>query len=239
VSGKPGHFFCSIHFVVYSTLIEKHFMSIDYLVIEGNIGAGKTTLARMLSVDLNSKLILEGFSDNPFLPKFYADPAKYSFPLELSFLAERYSQLKTDLESRDLFHELTITDYYFMKSLIFAQNTLAPDEYNLYRKFFDIIYERMPKPDLYVYLHLPENMLIENIRKRGRDYEQSIELSYLKTIREGYFNFFSQQTGFPVLIIDTSNVDFVNNRSDYLLIRTLLFENKHSDGISRVILKNG
>lgn len=214
-------------------------MSIDYLVIEGNIGAGKTTLATMLSVDFNSKLILEGFSGNPFLPKFYADPVKYSFPLELSFLAERYSQLKTDLESRDLFQEHTITDYYFMKSLIFAQNTLAPDEYNLYRKFFDIIYERMPKPDLYVYLHLPENMLIENIRKRGRDYEQSIELSYLKTIREGYFKFFSQQTGFPVLIIDTSNVDFVNNHSDYLLIRSLLFENKYPDGISRVILKNG
>ncbi len=211
-------------------------MSIDYLVIEGNIGAGKTTLATMLSADLNSRLILEGFSDNPFLPKFYSDPAKYSFPLELSFLAERYSQLKNDLASRDLFHELTIMDYYFMKSLIFAQNTLAPDEYNLYRKFFDIIYERLPKPDLYVYLHIPENMLIENIRLRGRDYEQSIEPDYLRTIKEGYFNFFSQQNDFPVLIIDTSNVDFVKNNTHYQLIKELIFEKKYPIGISREIL---
>lgn len=211
-------------------------MSIDYLVIEGNIGAGKTTLATMLSADLNSKLILEGFSDNPFLPKFYSDPAKYSFPLELSFLAERYSQLKNDLASRDLFHDLTIMDYYFMKSLIFAQNTLAPDEYNLYRKFFDIIYERLPKPDLYVYLHIPESKLIENIRMRGRDYEQSIEISYLRTIKEGYFNFFSQQTDFPVLIIDTSNVDFVKNSAHYQMIKDLIFANRYPNGISREIL---
>jgi len=211
-------------------------MSIDYLVIEGNIGAGKTTLATMLSADLNSKLILEGFSDNPFLPKFYSDPAKYSFPLELSFLAERYSQLKNDLASRDLFHELTIMDYYFMKSLIFAQNTLAPDEYNLYRKFFDIIYERLPKPDLYVYLHIPESKLIENIRMRGRDYEKSIEISYLRTIKEGYFNFFSQQTDFPVLIIDTSNLDFVKNSAHYQMIKDLIFANRYPNGISREIL---
>lgn len=211
-------------------------MSIGYLVIEGNIGAGKTTLATMLSGDLNSKLILEGFSDNPFLPKFYSDPAKYSFPLELSFLAERYSQLKTDLASRDLFHKLTIMDYYFMKSLIFARSTLAPDEYNLYRKFFDIIYERLPKPDLYVYLHLPENKLIENIRQRGRDYEQSIEMSYLKTIREGYFSFFSQQTDFPVLIIDTSNLNFVKNAAHYQLIKDLIFEREYANGINRAIL---
>ena len=211
-------------------------MSIDYLVIEGNIGAGKTTLATMLSADLNSRLILEGFSDNPFLPKFYSDPAKYSFPLELSFLAERYSQLKTDLANRDLFHELTITDYYFMKSLIFAQNTLAPDEYNLYRKFFDTIYERLPKPDLYVYLHLSENQLIENIRSRGRDYEQSIAPDYLKTIREGYFNFFSQQTSFPVLILDTSNIDFVKKEADYQLIKDTILGSEYPNGMSRVIL---
>jgi len=211
-------------------------MSIDYLVIEGNIGAGKTTLATMLSADLNSRLILEGFSDNPFLPKFYSDPAKYSFPLELSFLAERYSQLKNDLANRDLFHDLTIMDYYFMKSLIFAQNTLAPDEYNLYRKFFDIIYERLPKPDLYVYLHIPEDRLIENIRLRGRDYEQSIESGYLRTIKEGYFNFFSQQTDFPVLIIDTTNVDFVKNKTHYQRIKELIFENTYSSGVSREIL---
>lgn len=233
--GKPGHFFVPINFVS-SGLTEKQVMSIDYLVIEGNIGAGKTTLATRLSADLNSRLILEGFTDNPFLPRFYSDPAKYSFPLELSFLAERYTQLKTDLANRDLFHDMTIMDYYFMKSLIFAQNTLAPDEYNLYRKFFDIIYERLPKPDLYVYLHLPENLLIKNIRKRGRDYEQSIEIGYLRTIREGYFNFFSQQTDFPVLIIDTSEIDFVKNSADYQLVKELIFKKEYSNGINREIL---
>ena len=234
--GLSGHFFCSHLFFVYSTQIEKRFMSIDYLVIEGNIGAGKTTLATMLSADLNSKLILEGFSDNPFLPKFYSDPSKYSFPLELSFLAERYSQLKNDLSNRDLFHDLTIMDYYFMKSLIFAQNTLAPDEYNLYRKFFDIIYDRLPRPDLYVYLHIPESKLIENIRMRGRDYEQSIETGYLRTIKEGYFNFFSQQNDFPVLIIDTSNIDFVKDQTHYQLIKDLIFAKSYPNGISREIL---
>lgn len=231
--GFTGHFFLDKLFCCILVDNLGKVMNIDYLVIEGNIGAGKTTLATMLSADLDSKLILEGFSDNPFLPKFYSDPAKYSFPLELSFLAERYSQLKTDLANRDLFHKLTITDYYFMKSLIFAQNTLAPDEYNLYRKFFDIIYERLPKPDLYVYLHLPENLLIENIRKRGREYEQSIELSYLKMIREGYFNFFSQQNDFPVLIIDTSDLDFVKHTSDYQLIKDLIFNNTYTGSINR------
>lgn len=237
MSGFTGHFFVHSFFYCILEANRKLFMSIDYLVIEGNIGAGKTTLATMLSVDLNSKLILEGFSDNPFLPQFYSDPVKYSFPLELSFLAERYSQLKTNLANRDLFHDQTIVDYYFMKSLIFAQNTLAPDEYNLYRRFFDIIYERLPKPDLYVYLHLPEPKLIENIRNRGREYEKSIEISYLKTIREGYFNFFSQQTEFPILIIDTSNIDFVNSASDYQLVKNSIFSKAYPNGISRAILK--
>ncbi|MEI6277690.1 MAG: deoxynucleoside kinase [Prolixibacteraceae bacterium] len=237
MSGTTGHFFVRSFFYCILEANRIFFMSIDYLVIEGNIGAGKTTLATMLSVDLNSKLILEGFSDNPFLPQFYSDPVKYSFPLELSFLAERYTQLINNLSNRDLFHEQTIVDYYFMKSLIFAQNTLAPDEYNLYRRFFDIIYERLPKPDLYVYLHLPETKLIENIRNRGREYEKSIEISYLKTIREGYFNFFSQQTEFPILIIDTSNIDFVSDSIDYQLVKNSIFTKVYPNGISRAFLK--
>ena len=165
-------------------------MNLDFLVIEGNIGAGKTTFAKMLSEEYDAKLILERFAENPFLPKFYSDPEKYSFPLELSFLAERYGQLKKELTNRDLFHQHTIADYYFMKSLIFAQNTLAQDEYNLYRNFFDIIYERLPKPDLFVYLHLPEDHLIANIRKRGREYEQSIDADYLKKNKRGLFYLF-------------------------------------------------
>jgi len=212
-------------------------LNLDFLVIEGNIGAGKTTLAKMLSEEFDTKLILERFAENPFLPKFYNDPEKYSFPLELSFLAERYGQLKKDLTNRDLFHQLTIADYYFMKSLIFAQNTLAQDEYNLYRNFFDIIYERLPKPDLFVYLHLPENQLINNIKKRGRDYEQSIEADYLKKIREGYFTFFSQQNDFPVLIIDTSAIDFVLYEEHYLLLKNLITGPIDWSGIRREILQ--
>lgn len=213
-------------------------MDIDYLVIEGNIGSGKTTLATMLSEEFDCRLILEGFADNPFLPKFYNDPSKYSFPLELSFLAERYSQLKSNLANRDLFHTTTIADYYFMKSLIFAQSTLAPDEYNLYRKIFDIIYDRLPKPDLYVYLHRSEDLLIENIRSRGRDFEKSIEKSYLKQIREGYFNFFSQQISFPVIILDINKLDFVGRRDDYEKIKGEIFRTRYPAGITRLMLND-
>jgi len=211
-------------------------MSIDYLVIEGNIGAGKTTLAKMLSVDLNSKLILEGFSDNPFLPKFYSDPAKYSFPLELSFLAERYSQLKTDLASRDLFHELTIMDYYFMKSLIFAQNTLQPDEFNLYRQFFTIIYDKMPKPDLYVYLHKDTDLLLKNIALRGRTYESYITKEYLEKISQGYFGYFRQQRELRVLVVDSNNLDFVNRPEDFEKITETVFNEQFSKGVTRILL---
>ncbi|MCE1199114.1 MAG: deoxynucleoside kinase [Marinilabiliales bacterium] len=209
----------------------------DFLVIEGNIGAGKTTFAKSLGEETDARIILEQFADNPFLPKFYKDPEKYSFALELSFLAERYGQLNRELANRDLFHNHTISDYYFMKSLIFAQNTLAQDEYNLYRNFFDIIYERLPKPDLFVYLHLPEEKLIENIRKRGRDYEQSIEADYLRKIREGYFTFFAQMADFPVLLIDTSSLDFVKYRHHFDLLRDLILSPVDWTGIKRVILK--
>ena len=211
-------------------------MNLDFLVIEGNIGAGKTTFAKMLSEEYDAKLILEQFAENPFLPKFYSDPEKYSFPLELSFLAERYGQLKKELTDRDLFHQNTIADYYFMKSLIFAQNTLARDEYNLYRNFFDIIYERLPKPDLFVYLHLPEDLLLVNIRKRGREYEQSIDAEYLKKLREGYFTFFTQQSDFPVLIIDTSKIDFVASSEHYNMLRNLVTKPIDWTGIKREIL---
>lgn len=211
-------------------------INIDYLVIEGNIGAGKTTLAKMLGVEYDARVILERFEENPFLPKFYENPEKYSFPLELSFLADRYGQLKKDLANRDLFHRQTISDYYFMKSLIFAQNTLAQDEYNLYRNFFDIIYERLPKPGLFVYLHLPEDQLLANIRKRGRDYELSIDAEYLRKIREGYFTFFTQQDDFPVLIVDTSAIDFVKYYSHFQLLKNLIEIPVDWTGIRREIL---
>lgn len=205
-----------------------------YLVIEGNIGAGKTTLSTRLAHELNAKLVLEQFSDNPFLPKFYNDPERYSFPLELSFLAERYKQLNSELRISSLFQPMIIADYFFMKSLIFAQNTLAKDEFQLYRQIFEIIYGSIPKPDLYVYLHLPVNQLLENIRTRGREYEQSITASYLERVQEGYFAFFKQHPELSFLIIDTSNLDFVKNEEDYQKIKAAIFQREHHKGIERV-----
>ena len=212
-------------------------MNYDYIIIEGNIGAGKTSLSKMLAEKFNAKLILEQFADNPFLPKFYDNPDRYSFPLELSFLADRYNQLKKDLSHRDLFKSFTISDYYFMKSLIFSKSTLQDDEYNLYRQIFDIIYNQLPKPDLYVYLHLTTDNLIKNIKKRGRDYEQNITEDYLKKIQNSYFDYFKQQKDFRTLIIDTNDIDFVNNHKDYELIIDTIFNNEYKIGTNRVVLK--
>lgn len=210
-------------------------MDIRFLVIEGNIGAGKTTLASKLSQDLNAKLVLEQFADNPFLPKFYDDKERYSFPLELSFLADRYNQIKKEVLHPDLFQRLLISDYYFTKSAIFAGNTLQKDEYRLFRKLFNIVFESLPKPDLYVYLHLTTGNLIRNIRKRGREYEQKIDPEYLETIQQGYFSYLKQITQFPVLILDTNGIDFVGNDCDYQLIKELIFNNDFKLGINTVI----
>ena len=206
----------------------------QYLVIEGNIGAGKTTLSTMLSKDLNAVLVLERFADNPFLPRFYNDPDRYSFPLELSFLADRYKQLNDELRSLSLFQPLIIADYFFMKSLIFAKNTLKGDEYNLYRQIFEIIYNSIPKPDLYVYLHLPTPKLLENIHKRGRDYEQQITAEYLDDIQKGYFDFFKQHPEYTFLVIDTSNLDFVSNQADYLKLKSVIFDQTYTKGTQRI-----
>ena len=211
-------------------------MDLNYLVIEGNIGAGKTTLAKMIAEEYNAKLILEQFADNPFLPKFYNDPDRYSFPLELSFLAERYQQLNRELTSRDLFKPFNVADYYFMKSLIFAKSTLKQDEYNLYRQIFNIIYQSTPKPDLYVYLHLDVKRLLVNISRRGRDYEKGITEEYLLNLQKGYFDFFKQQNDISFLIIDTSNVDFVDNQEDYERIKSLIFNQKYEKGIHRIVI---
>jgi deoxyguanosine kinase len=211
-------------------------MSLNYLVIEGNIGAGKTTLAQMISEKYQTKLVLEQFADNPFLPKFYENQEQYSFPLEMAFLAERYNQLNRELSHFDLFSPFTISDYYFMKSLIFAQNTLQPDEYNLYRQFFTIIYEKMPKPDLYVYLHKDTDLLLKNIAERGRDYEAFITKEYLEKITQGYFGYFRQQTDFPILIIDTNRIDFVEKPADFERLTATIFNGQFDKGVTRIIM---
>jgi len=211
-------------------------MSLSYLVIEGNIGAGKTTLAKMIAEKYQAKLVLEQFADNPFLPKFYENQQQYSFPLEMAFLAERYNQLNRELSHFDLFSQFTISDYFFMKSLIFAQNTLQSDEYNLYRQFFSIIYDRMPKPDLYVYLHKNPDLLLQNIAQRGRTYETFITKDYLEKIAQGYFSYFRQQNDFPILIIDADGLDFVDRPEDFDKIVDAIFKNQHSKEMNRILL---
>ncbi|MCG1037279.1 2-amino-4-hydroxy-6-hydroxymethyldihydropteridine diphosphokinase [Polaribacter sargassicola] len=190
----------------------------NYIAIEGNIGAGKTSLTKMMAEDFNAKLVLERFADNPFLPKFYKDKERYAFPLEMSFLADRYQQLTDDLAQFDLFKNFIISDYYIFKSLIFAQVTLQKEEYQLYRKMFDLMYKEITKPDLYIYLYQNTERLLENIKKRGRKYEQNIEISYLKKIHNGYKSFINTEKNLNILIIDVSELDFVKNCDDYKYI---------------------
>ena len=209
----------------------------NYVVIEGNIGAGKTTLATRISEEYNARLILEHFADNPFLPKFYSDPEKYSFPLELSFLASRYRQLKDELVAQDLFRDFTIADYYFMKSLVFASSTLTGDEYNLYRQIFYIIYGSLPKPDIFVYLHLSPEKLLSNIEKRGRSYEKSITRDYLQKIQDSYFSFFKQNPDQKYLVIDLNGIDFVANENHYRKIVDAIFGCDHREGMNTLILQ--
>ena len=192
-------------------LIEKY----NYVAIEGNIGSGKTSLSNLMSDEFNAKIVLERFADNPFLPKFYEDQERFAFPLEMSFLADRYQQLTDDLAQFDLFKNFIVSDYYIFKSLIFAQVTLQKEEYALYRKMFDIIYKEISKPDLYIYLYQNTDRLLENIKKRGRIYEQNIEASYLQKIHVGYINFIKTEQDLNTLIIDVSELDFVNNNKDY------------------------
>lgn len=208
----------------------------NYVVIEGNIGAGKTTLCTKIADQFNARLILEHFADNPFLPKFYNDPDKYSFPLELSFLASRYKQLKEELVPQDLFKAFTIADYYFMKSLVFAASTLSGDEYNLYRQIFYIIYGSLPKPDIFVYLHLSPERLLKNIERRGRNYEKSITAEYLQKIQESYFTFFRQNPENKYLIIDIESIDFVANESHYRKIVDAIFFDDYPQGLNTLIL---
>lgn len=207
----------------------------NFTVIEGNIGAGKTTLAQKLAVDYNARLILEQFAENPFLPKFYAEPEKHAFPLELSFLAERYQQLKGELGNQDLFKPNLVSDYFFLKSLIFAQANLGNDEFGLYSKLFHIINDSLPKPDLFVYLYHDIDRLQENIKKRGRSYEQSISNEYLLKIQTAYFDFIKQLTDLRILIIDVNNVDFANNKNHYEQVLDIINQ-PYNIGINRVVL---
>lgn len=199
--------------------IEKfNFQQLNYIAIEGNIGAGKTTLVTKIAEDCNAKTVFERFADNPFLPKFYKDQSRYAFPLEMSFLADRYHQLSDDLSQFDLFKDFIVADYHIFKSIIFAKVTLQEDEFRLYKTMFDIMYKEMPKPDLYVYLYQNTERLLANIKKRGRSYEQDISAEYLDKINKGYLDYIKTQSDLNVLIIDVSDLDFVRKQEDYIFI---------------------
>jgi len=203
-------------------------MNYHFITIEGNIGAGKTTLAHLLSKHFNARLILEEFADNPFLPKFYENPAQFAFPLELFFMAERFKQQKDLLQQKDMFQNLTISDYLFTKCLLFAKVNLPDDEFRLYQRLFEIIHQQLISPDILIYLHAPVQKLQANIKKRNRSYEQKIPDQYLFNIQETYTHYIKQHK-IKTLFVDTTNADFLGNESHLQTIITAL-EKEYEDG---------
>lgn len=186
-----------------------------YLALEGNIGAGKTTLAKKLAADFGHRLVLEQFTDNPFLPFFYEDPERYAFSVELFFMTERHKQLQRDLTQRQLFQEKLIADYYFLKTLLFAKNNLSGEEYRLFRRLFRILNNQFPKPELLFYLHRPVEVLLEQIARRGRSFESEISADYLSGIQKTYFEYFRSERTFPIIILEMDDADFTLNQNVY------------------------
>jgi 2-amino-4-hydroxy-6-hydroxymethyldihydropteridine diphosphokinase len=191
------------------------FSQLEYIAIEGNIGAGKTTLAHKIGQDFNAKLVLERFADNPFLPKFYEDQGRFAFPLEMSFLADRYQQFMDDTSQFDLFKNFMVSDYDINKSLIFAKVTLQEEEFKLYRKLFNLMYKEIKKPKIYIYLYQNTERLLGNIKQRGRGYEQNIAPEYLEQLNRGYFDYIRSFPEQNNLVLDISELDFVENPADY------------------------
>lgn len=206
----------------------------NYIVVEGSIGAGKTTLSTMLANDFNAELVLERFADNPFLEKFYKDPEHYAFPVEMTFLMDRYQQLKSLLTARDLFTDFVIGDYFIDKCLLFSKNNLSKDEFSLFKTVFDTIAGFLPKPDLILYLYTKPDRLLKQIAKRNRSFEKDITAEYLTDIQEKYLTYFRENQQIPILLVDTENVDFVENLSDYQHFKELV-STKFESGIHRIL----
>jgi deoxyadenosine/deoxycytidine kinase len=209
-------------------------MQYEFITIEGNIGAGKTTLATRLAQHYNAKLVLEAFADNPFLPKFYEKPDQYAFPLELFFMAERYKQLQELLLQKNIFQQITISDYLFTKSLLFAKVTLSEDEYKLYQRLFEIVQQNIIQPQLLIYLHAPIEKLHQNIKKRQRSYEQNIPSEYLQRIQDIYLQYL-KQFAVPILFVDASHADFLND-DKHLNIITAALEKEYEIGMHYIEL---
>ncbi len=206
----------------------------NYIVVEGSIGAGKTTLSTMLANDFNAELVLERFADNPFLEKFYKDPEHYAFPVEMTFLMDRYQQLKNLLTARDLFTDFVIGDYFIDKCLLFSKNNLSKDEFSLFKNVFDTIAGFLPKPDLILYLYTKPDRLLKQIAKRNRPFEKDITAEYLTDIQEKYITYFRENQQIPILLVDTEDLDFVENPSDYQHFKNLV-NTPFEAGIHRII----
>ena len=190
----------------------------QYIAIEGNIGAGKTTLCKMLESDYNCRLILEQFADNPFLPFFYENQERYAFPVELFFMTERHKQLQENLAQQSLFKDFIIADYFFLKTLLFAKNNLSEEENRLFNRLFHILNATFPKPELLVYIHRSVDNLLTNIKSRGREYEQDIKAEYLFEIQNTYFEYFKTESKVPILIIDVDQINFMESKEHYDMI---------------------
>ncbi len=212
-----------------------------YIVIEGNIGAGKTSLCRRLSDELSASLLLENFDENPYLPLFYEQPQQYALQVELFFMTERHEQMRRWLMEQSLRKECyCIADYTFAKTLLFARRNLPNSDWALFERLFQALNANLPLPDLLVYLHRPVEELLENIHRRARTYEQNISAEYLKGIERAYFSFFEQldkaASRLPVLILDVQGVDFVHNHQDYETIKTHL-QRSYPKGLHTVVSK--
>ncbi len=207
-----------------------------FIAIEGNIGTGKTTICNKLQAEFECDLILEQFTDNPFLPFFYKDPDRYGFPVELFFMTERYKQLSNYFAKPDIFSPQIFSDYFFMKTLLFAGNNLKDEEYRLFRRLFGIMNKEFPKPDIIFYLHRPIDRLVENIKIRSRDMESDISKDYLLNIQNAYMEYFKNIVEFPVVILEIDDMDFVNNDADFELI-VEHFQKKYAPGLTHISLK--
>jgi deoxyadenosine/deoxycytidine kinase len=203
-------------------------MNYHFITIEGNIGAGKTTLAHLLARHYNARLVLEEFADNPFLSKFYENPRQFAFPLELFFMAERFKQLKELMQQKDLFQNITVSDYLFTKCLLFAKVTLPDDEFRLYQRLFEIILQQVVQPDILIYLHAPVAKLQANIKKRNRPYEQNIPDQYLFSVQETYTHYIKQHN-VKTIFVDATNADFLGNEK-HLKIITDALEKDYDEG---------
>ena len=207
----------------------------SFIAIEGNIGAGKTTFCELLAAEMNCRLILEQFTDNPFLPLFYEQPERYAFPVELFFMTERHKQLQEALTNTDLFAPLSIADYFFIKTLLFAKNNLNTEEFRLFQRLFEVLNSTYPKPELLVYLHRSVEDLLKNIKKRGRTFETDISAEYLTEIQNGYFEYFRTETALPILIVEVEGINFLTDKTQFEQLKGLLLE-KYEAGIHRIKL---